>query len=328
MPAKILSAPISVGLLSNPHSGKNQKHLHSIDNLLANQPHVLHRSTRTADAIPATLAEFADKPVDVLAINGGDGTVAQVLTHLLEHSPFQQQPWVLLLPGGTTNMNAGDVGLRGNLIHAIKRMCEWSATERGGHQLLQRPVLRVEPGTRRAAAYAMFFGAGAIVQGIEYCHAKIHSKGVGNEIGPGLAMARTFWGIAKRDPRFFQSVPVSLALEGQDPVPEQNILLLLISSLERLFLGMQPYWGSGTGNFHISLIREKPQRFIRAFPSLLCGKPNRHATPQAGYESFNTDSLQLRINGAFTLDGEIFRADPKTGPVTITDGGPVTFVRL
>ncbi len=34
------------------------------------------------------------------------------------------------------------------------------------------------------------------------------------------------------------------------------------------------------------------------------------------------------LDGPYTLDGEIYQASRATGPVTITNGGTVTFVRV
>ena len=113
----------SIGLLSNPNSGRNRKQLQAIERIVANHPRVHHYPTPGPDDLPVAMAALANQSVEVLAINGGDGTVARVLTHLLEHSPFERLPLIALLPGGTTNMSASDVGLRGNLPGAMARLC-------------------------------------------------------------------------------------------------------------------------------------------------------------------------------------------------------------
>jgi len=319
---------LPVGIISNPHSGRNRRQLHRIERIVADHSGVNHCLTRSPEEIPAALAALADRQVGVLAINGGDGTVGQVLTCLLEDSPFERLPLIVLLPGGTTNMNVGDVGLRGRLDKAVSRLCRWADGERSGCRLLRRPILRVEPGNGRPSACGMFFGAGAIIQGIEYCHANIHSRGLGNEIGPGLAMARTLWGIARRDPRFVKPVSVSIAFDDGPGLPPEDILLLLVSSLERLFLGMRPYWGTGDGPLHTSIIRHDAGRFLRTLPSLLRGRPGRRATEAAGYRSHNVDRVHLMMDGVFTLDGEMYQASRAAGPVTISSAGDVTFVQL
>ncbi len=319
---------LTVGLISNPHSGRNRKQLDAICRIVADYPNVHHRPTQGAGEIPAVLAEFGSRPIDVLAINGGDGTIARILTELLVQRPFATLPRLALLPGGTTNMNAGDVGLRGNLVKAVRRLCEWSTGAQTSFETLQRPVLRVTGGDGQAAVCGMFFGAGAIMQGIEYCRSNVHTKGVGNEIGPGLAMLRTIWGIARRDRRFLQ--PVAMAVQrNDDPAnPMREILIMLVSSLDRLFLGLRPYWGKETAPLHATLVLDPAGRFLRNLPALLRGRPNRHVTEANGYYSHNAERIRLTMDGMWTLDGELYQATPGDGPVTITSGGDVTFVRL
>ena len=317
----------TVGLISNPHSGRNRKHLRAIERIVANHSRVHHYPTSRPADVPAVLSVLADRDVAVIAINGGDGTVARVLTHLLEDAPFERLPLIALLPGGTTNMNAGDVGLRGGLVRAVRRLCRWADDDRIEGLLLRRAILRVDPGTGQSAAYGMFFGTGAIIHGIEYCRASIHTKGVASEIGPGLAMARTLWGIARRDRRFARPVAVSVALNDAPPAPAEDILILLVTSLERLFLGLRPYWGKEDAPLHVSLIRAGADRLLQNLPSLLRGKPGRHVGTE-GYQSRNVARIGLTLDGPWTLDGEMYQASRAAGPVTITDGGPITFIRL
>jgi diacylglycerol kinase (ATP) len=317
-----------VGLISNPNSGRNRKHLRAIERIVANHPRVHHCPTPGAADIPAALSMLAERSVAVLAINGGDGTVARILTHLLKDAPFEHLPLIALLPGGTTNMNAGDVGLRGGLASAVQRLCRWADDDRCKGRLLRRAILRVDPGAGQPVVYGMFFGTGAIIHGIEYCRARIHTKGVANEIGPGLAMARTMWGIARADRRFARPVSVSVAFGNAPPEPAEDILILLVSSLERLFLGMRPYWGNEDEPLHVSMIRAGAEHLLRNLPALLRGKPGRHASVAAGYRSRNVGRISLTLDGPYTLDGEMYQASRKAGPVIITDDGPVTFIRL
>lgn len=322
------SAGRCIGLISNPHSGRNRRHLQKVERIVADCPQVFHYRTQTPQDVAGALADMAQKPVDVVAINGGDGTVANVFTHLLLHSPFERVPLVALIPGGTTNMNVGDVGLRGNLIKSVTRLCQWAQNKRIETRLLKRPVLRVDPGGTGAAVCGMFFGTGAIIQGIEYCHARIHAKGVGDEIGPGLAMARTVWGLLRRDPQFTRPVNASFMLDDAPATPREDILLFLVSSLERLFLGMCPYWGNEDAPLHVSLIRDHPERFLRTFPTLLRGRPSRYATPAAGYRSHNAQRISLSMDGTFALDGEMYQVSSADGPVIISNGGEVSFLRI
>lgn len=321
------SEPLRIGLISNPRSGKNRTRLHSVETILAQHPRILHRITLGANEISAVLRDFAGHSVHILAINGGDGTIAEVLTRLFEEKPFPDLPYIALLPGGTTNMNVGDVGLHGRLLGAVNRLCHYAETPRRDLPTSSRAVLRVTLGDDNASRYGMFFGAGAIIQGIEYCHKHLHSRGVGNEVGPGLAMARTVWGMVRRDPRFTRPVTARIGLDGQPCGASTSLRLLLVSTLERLFLGMKPYWGTEDGTLHVSMIRHDARHFLRAFPSLLRGRPNRFVTPETGYRSHNINTLCLDMDGTFTLDGEMYSVDATTGPVTLSSAGELAFVR-
>lgn len=319
---------LPVGLISNPCSGRNRRLLQSVGEIVANHPAIHHRVTRDPGELPTVLAELAGKSVGILAVNGGDGTVARILGCLLEDRPFEHLPFVVLLPGGTTNMDVGDVGLRGSLKSAVTRLCRWSETRDRRFRLLPRPVLRVEPGAGQAALYGMFFGAGAIMQGIEYCRASIHPRSTGNVIGPALTLVRTLWGIVRGDRRFVHPVAVSVALDAAPAGPPQEELLLLVSGLERLSLGIRPYWGREAGPLHVSLVRQDAEHFLRNVPALLRGRPGRHTSSAAGYRSHNAGRIRLEMDASWTLDGEIYRARRAGGPVTISAAGPVTFLRL
>ena len=47
-----------------------------------------------------------------------------------------------------------------------------------------------------------------------------------------------------------------------------------------------------------------------------------------GYFSHNAREIRLWIDGAFTLDGEIYHASTEHGPVTVSNGGDIEFIRI
>jgi len=322
------AAPRKIGLLSNPNSRRNRTRLDAIGDIVANHPAIDHRITDSEGAIAATLAAFADAGVNILAVNGGDGTLARVFTELLEKQPFKTLPEVILLPGGTTNMNAGDVGLRGNLVKAVKQMATWAQHPTEATEKHSRPILRVVGAVDGQAAYGMFFGTGTIVSGIEYCKQHIHTLGIRDEWAPGIVALRTLWGIARKQPYF--SEPTGMRIDIED-IPDQRtrpVIQLLVTSLERLFLGWRPFWGSERAPLHCTWLEKPTHQVLRAFPSLLRGKPNRHLTPDNGYFSHNAGQIRLWMDGPFALDGEIHHASREVGPITITHGGTIDFLRI
>lgn len=321
-------APL-LGLLVNPTSRRNKRHLDAISQAAAASPKIHLRITESPAEVSRSLAELAVESVNVLAISGGDGTVSRVLTHLLDEMPFEKMPLIAILPGGTANMTAGDIGFRGSVLNTLHRLLNWLENDSGETQIIRRAILRVKPGDGLAPHYGLFFGTGAIVQGIEYTNANIHSRGMKNELSLGLGLVRTMWGIARQDPRFVRPTPVAVGLDDHPCAPAQNMTLLVVSTLERLFLNMHPFWAEDNGKpLHTTIVHSPAKRLIRNLPALLRGKPNRHLSPAAGYLSYNLDKISLSFDGPFTLDGEIVHARVDAGPVVVSDGGELSFLRI
>ncbi len=317
-----------IGLISNPHSRRNRAQLAGVTAIVANHSNIYHHITQSPDQIPLALQAFAQRDVDVLAINGGDGTTARVFTELIQRRPFTRVPAVILLPGGTTNMNVGDVGLRGKLTEAVRRMADWVSKGTEPIQRLTRPILRVDGSVDGITACGMFFGAGTIIRGIEYCHTRVHSMGIRDELGPGVVTLRTIWGLARREPYFSEPTPMRIELDSAADPHTHQVVMLLITSLERLFLGLRPYWGSESAPLHCTWAQRPIRKVFRAFHSVLRGTPNRHAGQENGYFSHNAHRIRLWMDGAFTLDGEIYHASGEHGPVTISNGGNIDFIRI
>jgi hypothetical protein len=301
-----------------------------VQRVLRDYPETVHRDASNPHEIRAALLGLARHAPDVLAINGGDGTVQAVLTDLLGDEPLGWMPHLALLRGGTTNMTAADLGLSGRADRALRRLLEWA--RRGGTgERVRRAVLAVRANPQSPSRCGLFFGAGAIVKGIEHFHRAVNTKGLGGEVGPGVSMLRMLLAMVRRESRFVSPLSMEFdldpALPGGAPLAG-DYFLVFASSLERLFLGFHPYWGERDGAFHFTSLRAHPVRPLLTMPRLLFGKPGPGATPANGYFSRRVDGLRLEMDGDFTLDGEIYSASRAAGPVHVGAAGPVNFVRL
>ncbi len=313
-----------VGLISNPASGHNRDQFERIHSRVAACPAIFHLVTHSMADIRPALAELARREVRVLAINGGDGTASRILGELLETHPFEHMPLIVLLPGGTANMNAGDIGARGSLWRATRRFCQWCEGERAtGGLLAQRALMRVLV-AGAAPRYGMFLGGGAIIQGTEYAHREVHARGLRDDFSLALSTARTVWGVLRNDPAFNRHVTVQLALDDGEAVTHDT-LILAISTLHRLAFGMRPFWGSGPGAIRLTLFEQGCNRFARTFFSIVRGRPGRNAVPESGYISHNADAIRLHLHGKLNLDGEILEAN---GRIDISASRPLDFLTL
>ena len=313
-----------IGLISNPGSGHNRDRFPAIESRIAQCSNIIHRVTREPSEIESVLREFSAQRISTLAINGGDGTASAILGTLLEHDIFTELPKIILLPGGTANMNAGDIGVRGSLTRAVETFCRWCNDSRSAVRSEYRSLLRVQEETSNTVTYSMFLGAGAVMQGTEYAHSEIHSRGLRDDFSLALGTARTVWGVFRDDPRFNQHVRIGLSIDGE-PVREHDTLILAVSTLERLAFGMRPFWGRGAGPIKLTLMEQHCSKFVRTFISIIRGRPNANAVGESGYFSHNASHIRLQMHGSLNLDGEIIHAN---GPVSINSSPALEFIQL
>jgi len=317
-----------IGLLTNPRSGGNRENRGKVEQVLARYPGTFELEASTPDQIADALVEFASREVALLAINGGDGTVQAVLTNLFRYSDPLNRPLLALLESGTSSMLARDAGLPGSADKALERLLHWAGGGEGKPELLQRPILKVGQISDPCPFFGMFFGAGAITQGIEVVHQRLNPKGVRGELMPGLVLTRMVLDIAFRRNRFVPPTPIGIGLDD-GPIEDDDRLLVLASTLERLFLGLHPYWGREVAPLHFTAVAPSPRYLFRTLPSVLRGRRSSFATPENGYRSHNVHSLRLALTGKYTLDGELFPvAATSDDPLIVTDGGRAGFIRL
>ena len=322
----------SVCVITNAASGNNRKWQDRVAARLAAYEFVTHHVTRSPDAAAALMPALARARPDVVAINGGDGTIAATLGMILGHWPADALPLIVVLPGGTANMTAGDIGAAATHRRALRRFCRW--LDRGAPlagDIRKRHVMRVEGAGDGKLRHGMFMGTGAIMQATQFAHSHVHSRGLGGELSMGMTLIRAVWGLIRRDPAFYQPTRVRIEMTGADDTPvrrdEAPMLILVASTLERLFLGIRPFWSRTDAPVGLTAIRGGAAHFARAFPSVLRGRPNRHATPENGYESFRAGRIALAFEGEVNLDGEVFTAAGRDVPLIITAEGPLRFLR-
>lgn len=314
-----------LGVISNPLSGGNRKGLGEVRKTLADRPGAIHREARTPDEVVLVMDQFAGEGVDIIAINGGDGTIQAVLTALFRSGQYEKAPLLAVLRSGTDSIIAEDIGLEGSRDLGLRRLLNWLET--GDGAIEKRPVLKVQTAPDRDPLYGLIFGAAAVHQGIQYCKRRIYTLGLHGEIAPSLTLARFLLAVLRRDTRIVSPVPISIGID-QRPRRQEDFLLLYISTLERLFLGLKPHWGTEDAPLHLTAVNARPRHFLRALPSLARGRKGPWNTPESGYYSHNAHEIRLTMASEFILDGELYAPDPQQKSVVVKFGGSASFLRV
>ena len=86
-----------IGVLNNLRAGRNERRIARMLSFLRDCPEIPHVETETGDHVQEALVTLAQQDVDILAVNGGDGTLQRVLLNLgnkmFEGAPYRPSPW-------------------------------------------------------------------------------------------------------------------------------------------------------------------------------------------------------------------------------------------
>jgi hypothetical protein len=317
---------LRVGLISTPKSGRNARRglLGGIHDLLKSHPDVPHWEERTYDGIVGAARAAVEGATQILAVNGGDGTVQAVLTSMLT-TPADRLPVLAVLPGGTTNTTARNVGYGARPLPALQRLLVESAQGTLAGTVERRAVVRAD--LEEGPQYARMFGAGAVYDGIVFARGQLASHGMRGQLGAGIALA-TFLSriLTGKIGMMFPPLVADVYLDGVR-LPPTSYVGMLTSTMDRQFLGVSPYWGDGPGPIRFSAMRERPQHLGRAIVPALRGKASPWLSPEFGYRSHNVDEVALTFTGGFTLDGELFEPTASERRIVLTARQSAYFLR-
>jgi len=319
---------VRVGLLNNLRAGRSAARVRRLLGFLSHHPGVDHVETSCAEVVPDALEELARNDVELLVVNGGDGTLQHVLTAMLGDGAFDgRRPLVAPLRGGRTNMTALDIGASRDPVRGMARLLHALSDGSIAQRVVERPVLRVAYGRHREVAYGMFFGAGTIHRAIELVHRVFppgRAQGVfGATLTTAALLARAALGRAADG--VLEPDKLQVALDGET-VRGGEFSLAMATTLVRLFAGMRPFWGQGSGNVRFTSLDTGAEGLGRAVPGILAGRPPRFATEERGFTSRNADFADLAMHCGFTVDGELVEPEPDRF-VTIRADDRLRFVR-
>ncbi|WP_379922896.1 diacylglycerol/lipid kinase family protein [Erythrobacter sp. R86502] len=308
----------TVGVIYNPRSHRNL----GADFDCGLCPHVHIAQPRARAQLPEALEDFAAKGIDLLVINGGDGTVRDVLT--CGQTIFGDEwPVIAVLPKGKTNALTVDLGVPDDwtLQDAIDALDH-------GSRIYRRPMAvgRADEPDSRVAGFIM--GAGAFTKSIQ-AGQNAHKLGAFNSMVVGvtgiwallqsvLAGRSNPWRKGARMQIGLGAADAPMAHSGQgDPAMRQ---LLFASTLERLPAGIKPF-GALKSGLKLVAVDQITRRTTALVPLVLMGKI-RGSLRARGIHQLATTQFSLTIDDQFILDGEAF----PSGDYRIEQGPELAFV--
>ncbi|MCB9831002.1 MAG: hypothetical protein H6807_00905 [Planctomycetes bacterium] len=321
--------PVEFGVLSSPGYRNRKGALERTRRVLAQHPQVPHLEVANPSDVAAALRQFEAEHIDVVCVNGGDGTLSMVLTELLRRKKDEELPLIVALRGGRTNMSHVDVGLRGDPAKGLKRLIAWAASGGEGGEIIERPVLSLRRVPDEDKHYGLFVGAAAIYKASQSLWDKRDRSrlpGIGTVLGTVVEVGTVATSlILGRRP--FEATRIRALVDGQE-LSCQDFVMLFVTTLERMALGSRPFWGEDLGGpLRLSSIAHEHRHFLRATLAGLRGRQSRHLVPERGYEGRSGRTVELHLDEPVTLDGEVFR--PVTGlPLLIESSRRARFLKV
>ena len=331
---------MSVGLIINPQSGKKSGYGVDLAALLAKhgankQGNVEVKIIERFEQLPEMMDDFAALGIDILFISSGDGTVQAIQTDIAERGKFAQQPQLCLLPHGTTNMTAADLGFG---IKNLQQQADFIIATGAGmkpQDVRVRPTIRVVNPADGITRHGMFLGTGAVWQGTMFCQTGVHKTGLKGDwatfatLAIALLKAAFFPANPNDTSRMDRPFEMTVSVNG-DVVADNGQLLFLSSTLQKLILGAKPFWGRASetsdapgtsvtsGAMRSTVLPyPAPNVFRWALPLMRGGEDRR--VPQ-GCLSFCADEVLIKTDCPFVIDGEFF--DPPADESLRIETGP------
>lgn len=313
-------APL-VGVIYNPRSHRNL----GADFDCGLSPHVHIARPGDRAQLPAALADLAARGIDLLVINGGDGTVRDVLTC---GDPIFGDKWpaIAVLPKGKTNALTVDLGVPDSwtLHDAI------TAFDHGG-RVWRRPIavtrLGEDPGLSRVSGFIL--GAGAFTTAIR-AGQSAHKLGAFNSVVVGVT---ALWALvqslfAGRSNPWRRGARMRIGLgPGDVPMAHSGLgdperrQILFASTLERLPAGIRPF-GFLRSGLKLVVVDQISRRTTAMVPLVVTGKL-QNGLRERGIHQIAASQFTLSIDDQFILDGEAFPA----GDYRIEQGPELAFIR-
>ncbi len=267
---------------------------------------LLVRAPANFAELDADLAEMRSAGANVLIIDGGDGTIREVLSRA-------QDIWVgnalqyAIVASGNTNLIARKTG-------PLPADDPIGAIRSGAMQSTSIPVMKVER-LGKPPIRGFIMGAGAYATATRIAQEDIASR-------HGLQVAITILKLVfNRSLRAGERF--SVRHDDQRAVDEARMLIGLSTLPGKLIFGLEPFWNTGEGPIRWLDIAANPPALLLAAPFVAFGAPRRWM--RRAYRSGSSQWVEMTLNSDFVVDGEPF-APGTDGKVRVTAAETATFL--
>ncbi len=307
-----------IGIVNNPRSRRNRSDPRiagRLRALLGDDGEVLDASTPAE--LARAVARFRATGIDVLGVNGGDGTAHVVLTAFVRAYGHAPLPKLLLLRGGSMNTVAHGHGIRGRPERILRDLLVQRRQGRPS-RTMERDLLAVSA-DGAPPTYGFIFGTGAVVAFLEKYYA------TGSSPATAAALVVRAIGSAIMGGPFAETLMrrqrLRVVTDG-DEWPDVPYLALVAGATPDIGFGFKAFarCAEQPGSFHAVGLTAGLLPLALALPRIRRGAPWRRALAQ------DEVARELVAEGdgiPFTVDGDLHEA---RASVRVTTGPGISLV--
>jgi len=307
-----------IAIVSNPLAWRNRRSpdtTRRLQTLIDGEGEVAVPSTR--DDLARAVERFRSSQVEILGVNGGDGTGHVVLTALARAYGDAPLPTVALLRGGAMNTVADAHKLRGSPESILKSVLE---RRRAGlpFRTVERDLLSVELDDA-PSRFGFLFGTGAVVTFLDaYYRTGRPTAGVAaallvRAVGSALVGGRFAAALKERQ-------PLRVTADGEE-WPDEPYLAVIAGAVPEIGFGFTPFsrCDEQPGFFHAVGVTGSTLQVAAHLPQIWLGRPWKRTL------AVDAVMRELAIEGPvrFTVDGDLYEARHS---VRVRTGPPVRII--
>lgn len=318
-----MTAVIRAGVIRNPKSQRNRAGPLKDRDV---PPEVKIALPFTTEALADTVRDFAAQGIRHLMVDGGDGTLRDVLS-ALPAAYGDDWPTIALCASGNTNLAVADVG---GFKRGERAVLHWYESLSGVHPTRiseRRPIEVRWPDGSHAPVFGFFVGCANYARAVAMATGGLREKGFFHGWAVSATIAGAAWQVLAggKNNDWQRGSAVTVAIDDAAPVGTPRFVLLA-TSLDKLLMGLWPFWSArdAKGALHWLDIDAPAPRFGRVLPMLLRGKPTPWALASGAYRSGRAARITLTMAEPLIIDGEPFAPDAQ-GQLRLQAGPLVRF---
>ncbi len=303
-----------IGIVNNPRSRRNLRApdtARRLRALLDDDGEVADAST--PDELARAIERFRAQGVDLVGVNGGDGTGHYVLTELARAYRDRPLPALALLRGGSMNTVAHAHRLRGTPEAILRGLLEHRRTG-APLRAVVRDLLAVEA-DGGPVRDGFLFGTGAVAAFLDAYYGRRESGPLAaallvlRAIGSAFVRGRLATALSSRE-------RLRVLCDGEE-WPDASFLSVLAGSVPEIGLGFSPFsrCDEQPGFFHAVGVTGTVLQVIAHAPRIWLGRPWKRTL---AYDAVTRD-LVIEAPVRFTIDGDLYEAREqvrvRTGPM-------------